>query len=233
MLLQLPYEIEVDASNSEALDKPYLNISSIGSVPTTTETFSVALPCTGLLAAEVNVSITLNITLNKSTNNVTSLMFRRKKICLKTDYELHQLNPVIVDTVISESPSANIFYIAVGCAIALIAVIGMFVPAYYVKTKKVRRQGEIVEDCRNASNSSGQAHTTFLSTDTSAPHNHFSGTSASSCKSGASYASFRRLPSYSLLDERSKNLHERIAELTIQRYGFCDSLAFGDYFIFF
>lgn len=213
----MPYDVEVDVSNLEALSKPYLNISSSGSVPTSPQTFSVALPCTGLLAAEVNVSITLNVTLNKATNNVTSLHFRRKKICLKTDYESHQVNPVIVDTVMSETPSANIFYIAVGCAIALILVIAMFVPAYYVKNKKIRRQGDIVEDCRNGSNSSGQAHTTFLSTDTSVPHNHFGGTSASSCKSGASYASFRRLPSYSLLDERSKNLHERIAELTIQR----------------
>lgn len=209
--------MEVEIPPQEALNKPYLNISTSGSVPTLPQTFSVALPCSGLTAAEVNVTITLNIALNKATNNVTSLVFRRKKVCLKTDYESHQVNSVIVNTVPSNSPSANIFYIAIGCAAGLIAVIGMFVPAYYVKNKKVRRQEQVVDESRNGSNSSGQAHTTFLSTDTSVPHNHFSGTSASSCKSGASYASFRRLPSYSVVDERSKDLHERIAELTIQR----------------
>ncbi|GLV43127.1 doughnut on 2 [Carabus blaptoides fortunei] len=213
----LQYDVEVEIPSQEALNQPYLNISTSGSVPTLPQTFSVALPCSGIIAAEVNVTITLNIALNKATNNVTSLVFRRKKVCLKTDYESHQVNSVIVDTIPSDSPSANIFYIAIGCAAALIAIIGMFVPAYYVKNKKVRRQEQVADESRNGSNSSGQAHTTFLSTDTSIPHNHFSGTSASSCKSGASYASFRRLPSYSVVDERSKDLHERIAELTIQR----------------
>lgn len=210
----------MDVSNDVALDKPFFNITSTGNVPTTTQTFSVALPCSGLVAAEVNVTISLKITLNKATNNVTTLNFRRKKICLKTNYETHQVNPVIIDSAPSESSSANIFYIAIGCAVALIAVIAMFVPTYYVKSKKVRRQAEIIQESRNGSNSSGQAHTTFLSVDTPIPHNHFSGTSASSCKSGASYASFRRLPQYSLIDERSKDLHERIAELTIQRFVF-------------
>lgn len=37
--------------------------------------------------------------------------------------------------------SANIFYIAVGCACALIAVIITMVMAYYIKTKKMRRGG--------------------------------------------------------------------------------------------
>lgn len=208
----------MDVSNEVALGKPYFNITNNGNVPTSTQTFSITLPCSGLIAAEVNVTIHVIITLNRK--NVTRLSFRRKKICLKSDYDTQQINPhqVIIDTAPTETSSANIFYIAVGCAVALIAVIAMFVPTYYVKNKKVRRQTDVLQESRNGSNSSGQAHTTFLSVDTPIPHNHFSGTSASSCKSGASYASFRRMPMYSVIDERSKDLHERIAELTIQRF---------------
>ena len=42
---------------------------------------------------------------------------------------------VLIDT----TPAPNIFYIAVGCACALIAVIVTMIIAYYVKTKKIRR----------------------------------------------------------------------------------------------
>lgn len=167
------------------------------------------------------------------------LALRRRKFCLKTDSDTNQINPIVIDTSPAQSSSVNIFYIAVGCATALIVMIAMFVPTYNFKNTKGRRQADIIQvrrekliknnsnvrkyfkysqDSRNGSNSSAQAHTTFLSTDMPIPHNHFSGTSASSCKSGASYASFRRLPTYSLIDERSKDLHERIAELTIQRF---------------
>lgn len=39
--------------------------------------------CTGIRAAEVEVTITIEVTLNRATNNVTELVFRRKKICLE------------------------------------------------------------------------------------------------------------------------------------------------------
>lgn len=98
----------------------------------------------------------------------------------------------------------------------MIAMVTLLVATCYVRNNKARRQGEMLQDSR--SRSSAQAHTTFLSVDTAIPHTAFTGTSGSSCKSGGSYASFRRMPSYSVVDERSKDLHERIAELTIQRY---------------
>lgn len=48
---------------------------------------------------------------------------------------------VVVDSPPATTDSANIFYVAVGCACALIAVIVTMVMAYYVKTKKIRRGG--------------------------------------------------------------------------------------------
>jgi hypothetical protein len=84
--LQLPYAIAVDVPNNDALGEPRLNVSTEGSVPTTVQTFRVALPCSGLKDAEVNVSLSVNITLHRASNNVTALVFRRRKICLKGEY---------------------------------------------------------------------------------------------------------------------------------------------------
>lgn len=53
----------------------------------------------------------------------------------------HNQQVVAVHSPPLASGSANIFYIAVGCACALIAVIVTMVMAYYIKTKKMRRGG--------------------------------------------------------------------------------------------
>lgn len=217
-MFQLPYTIEVGVSNRAAISVTPVNISMVGNVPTYAETFSISLPCSVHLAAEVDVTISINITLNKATNNVTQLNFRRRKICLKDDaHGRLQGTHVSIDSAPSETTSANIFYVAVGCAAAVITVSFLLIATCYVRNNKARRQGDMLQESRNGSRSSAQAHTTFLSVDTAIPHTAFTGTSGSSCKSGGSYASFRRMPSYSVVDERSKDLHERIAELTIQR----------------
>ncbi|XP_021921225.1 tyrosine-protein kinase Dnt [Zootermopsis nevadensis] len=214
----LPYLIAVDVPTNDALGAPRLNVSTEGSVPTTTQTFRVALPCSGLKDAEVNVSLSVNITLHRATNNVTALLFRRRKICLKDNGFGGMSQVVVVDPPQVEISSGSIFYIAVGCACALITVIIIVVTAYYVRNNKTRRQGEMLQESRNGSSSSAHGHATFLTAETPLPNNNFTGTSASSCKSGASYASFKRLPSYTVLDDRAgKDIHERIAELTIQR----------------
>jgi RYK receptor-like tyrosine kinase len=52
---------------------------------------------------------------------------------------------VVVDSPPAEVNSAGIFYIAVGCACALITVIVIVVTAYYVRNNKARRQGEMLQ----------------------------------------------------------------------------------------
>lgn len=59
-----------------------MNITRSGNIPTEIETFSIALRCTGIHPAEVDVTITIEVTLNRATNNVTELVFRRRKICV-------------------------------------------------------------------------------------------------------------------------------------------------------
>lgn len=74
--------MNIETSNSDDLPRPTLNISRSGNIPTEIETFSIDMQCSGLRMAEVDVTITIEVTLNRASNNVTELVFRRKKICL-------------------------------------------------------------------------------------------------------------------------------------------------------
>lgn len=181
--------MDVEISDSVALSKPQLNISTTGFIPTNLQVFSLSLPCTETLSSEVDVIFTINITLTPT--NTTSLTLKRKKICIKLDSESN--NYVLIDSVPSQSNAANIFYSAVGCALTFIAIIALCVTAYYIRDKKAR------------TNEENNAHTTFLT-----------GTSRNP-PATSTYGSFRRMPSYSLIDERTKDIQERITELTIQR----------------
>lgn len=78
----LPYKISIVTSDPLVLPKPAMNISRAGEIPTQIETFSIMLKCAGREAAEVEVTITIEVTLNRATGNATELVFRRKKICL-------------------------------------------------------------------------------------------------------------------------------------------------------
>lgn len=80
---QLPYALDVNVSNTAALQSPKLNISRVGVVPTRMQTFRLSLPCSGLASAEIDVTFSVNVTLSKAARDVTPLVFRRRKICLK------------------------------------------------------------------------------------------------------------------------------------------------------
>nr|CAD7590168.1 unnamed protein product [Timema genevievae] len=81
--MPLPYVVELRVSDNEALVAPLLNISHTGHIPVVAEAFMVSLSCSKAVDAEVDVILNLNISLNKLANNITTLTFRRKKICLK------------------------------------------------------------------------------------------------------------------------------------------------------
>nr|CAD7573656.1 unnamed protein product [Timema californicum] len=81
--MPLPYVVKLKVSDNEALVAPLLNISHTGHIPVVAEAFMVSLSCSKAVDAEVDVILNLNISLNKLANNITTLTFRRKKICLK------------------------------------------------------------------------------------------------------------------------------------------------------
>ncbi|KFB47966.1 AGAP008009-PA-like protein [Anopheles sinensis] len=78
----LPYRINIVSPDLIALPKPSMNISWQGEIPEHIETFAIGLRCSGRESAEVDVTITVEVTLDQLTGNATELVFRRKKICL-------------------------------------------------------------------------------------------------------------------------------------------------------
>lgn len=139
--------------------------------------------------ASAEVNVVITVKINNASGNATALTFKRKKICLKNE-NAH----VEVETVSSQTNSAHIFYFAVSCAVVLKLVLALLVVFYYVRNKKLRRTREENNEARN----------TFVAAAHRNPSN--------------SYGSFRRMPSYSLIDERSKDLQDRISHLSVQRF---------------
>ncbi|KAI8119406.1 Tyrosine-protein kinase Drl [Lucilia cuprina] len=78
----LPYSLNVITSDPSVLPRPTVNISRIGEIPLEPQTFAIGMKCSGVRDAEVEVTIAVEIILDQQTNNVTDLVFRRKKICL-------------------------------------------------------------------------------------------------------------------------------------------------------
>ncbi|KAL1492981.1 hypothetical protein ABEB36_011133 [Hypothenemus hampei] len=185
---KISYSLGAEASNTKAIPKSYFNISSTGYVPSSTQTFIVNFPCTGLLGEEVQITIFLNISYPNMTKNF--LKFSRRKLCLNEENENFVKNSMPQFT-----NSSTIFYIAVCCALILVCVLAVLMVKNYLKEKKAA----------GGTGGPSMTTTTFLA---GLPRNS---------ANASSYGSFRRMPSYSLLDDRSKDLQERIAELKIQR----------------
>ncbi|XP_006621363.1 tyrosine-protein kinase Dnt isoform X1 [Apis dorsata] len=199
----LPYTMSVDISNPSALTSS-LNISQAGEIPVGgLQTWALALHC-GPYDAEVDLSLRINVSLSR--RNTTSLDFRRKKICLKDKSNAAGPEEVLV-AASGSSPGGQVFYAAIGCACAFIAAIFVLVIAYYVRDKKTRRHRDPLQESRGLSSACsvergtgvGPAQT-FLSPETPPP------------ASATSTSTYRRLD-----DRPSRELHERIQEITVQR----------------
>ncbi|XP_068144649.1 tyrosine-protein kinase Dnt [Drosophila tropicalis] len=147
----LPYSINVVSSDQEVLPRPAVNVSQIGEIPTYIQTWAIILKCSGVRAAEVDVTISLEVILNRALNNVTHLVFRRKKICLlkETDEEQqHQLqsstmdddldDPQLLETVLP--PPTGLITLVVGVSVAMGSVCVLLMVAYCVRGAASKRQ---------------------------------------------------------------------------------------------
>ncbi|XP_033760964.1 tyrosine-protein kinase RYK-like [Pecten maximus] len=158
------YSLKTNTSNPRAMLAPVANISSEGKVPTTLSVFHVKVPCTGRLNREVHFLIQMEVSIF-SVVNKTLINIRRKKNCqidssmsrpflhdqpLGGVYPFTSLPPTKNTTVHQVSPpepagahtmSTHIFYIAVGCACAVILLIALAVAVYYLNTQKNNNRG--------------------------------------------------------------------------------------------
>ncbi|SPP85511.1 tyrosine-protein kinase Dnt [Drosophila guanche] len=150
----LPYSINVVSSDPEVLPRPSLNVSHSGEIPTYIQTWAIELRCSGVRAAEVDVSVSLEVVLNRSLNNVTHLVFRRKKICLLHESEAgggeqqqggmgigsgeDVDDPLMLETVLS--PPTGLITLVVGVSVAMGSVCFLLMIAYCVRGAANKRQ---------------------------------------------------------------------------------------------
>lgn len=80
-IIQIHYSFALSVSDSYALATPRINISRAGIVPRHEQVFKMTFGCKKGYNAEVDINIYLNLTLESSPENVTSLILKRKKIC--------------------------------------------------------------------------------------------------------------------------------------------------------
>ncbi|XP_022253074.1 tyrosine-protein kinase RYK-like [Limulus polyphemus] len=190
---QLSYVIAIEVNSTEALGTPQLNITRTGIIPNEEQVFRLFLPCTGKKSEEVNINLHMNITAG-SRVNITSLILKRKKICLK--------DPSAIIA------SASSFYVAIGCACALILVITSAATTCYIRARK-SCQNEII-NYRGKSEDLASQGQTFLRVDT--PNN---------ASITGSYGSYRRLTPIALAvhvnDLRASELTEKISEIVVER----------------
>lgn len=119
----------MSTADQAVLPRPTMNISHMGEIPQEIQTFGFALKCSGIRAAEVDVTIVMEIILNRATNNVTELLFKRKKICYEgSQRETTTDDPMFLET-ITKPPSAMITFI-VGAILALVLVAILISVAY-------------------------------------------------------------------------------------------------------
>ncbi|XP_055851084.1 tyrosine-protein kinase Drl [Episyrphus balteatus] len=163
----LPYSINIVTSEPAVLPRPTLNISRIGEIPLEPLTFSIGMKCSGIREAEVEVTIAVEIILDRATNNVTELVFRRKKICLAGNqdddndatasgggggsggsgndgmlYPTSSEDPLLKET-LAPPPHNGLITLIIGGILALVLVATLILIAYCAKgpTKRQNHHG--------------------------------------------------------------------------------------------
>lgn len=204
----LPYSINVISSDQAILPRPSLNISHIGEIPTAVQTFAIGLNCSGTQAGEVDVTIGIEVILNRAMKNVTRLVFRRKKMCslsqTRDDDPLQLDDPLLLETVIP--PPTGLLTLMVGGILAFALVMLLLIAAFCVRGS-VKRQNGHGHAMRTSSfqrlNPNGAScpltTASFIKPPISA--NHLGGVSTA----------------HKLEPQKPEELHRRISELTVER----------------
>nr|ANS60436.1 tyrosine-protein kinase Ryk [Platynereis dumerilii] len=232
------YKMSLSNSNTRALKDPKPSIAMEGAVPTKVTAFKVTLECTGLVNAEVDVVLQMNISIF-SASNLTTLNIKRKKTCLKGnvnelegDHNHKIIMPDPADLNVSYtfpdknkqaaspggflSTSTNIFYMALGCVCAIVVLVAFIVLIHYFRSQKSNRNERMsCFCCSETSSSQALSHSghTYLRADT--PNN-----------SVATYGGVRRIFT-PILEPNPTEVRSMLKEIHIDR----NSLTLGDVLI--
>ncbi|XP_055389330.1 tyrosine-protein kinase Dnt [Condylostylus longicornis] len=198
----LPYTINIQTSDPAVLPRPVLNISRAGEIPIEIQTFSISMKCSGIRPAEVEVTLLIEVTLNRATNNVTQLQFRRKKICLTGDQDDNNIDdPLLMET--AAPPQSGLITLIIGGILAIVLVASLLLIAYCARGPTKR-------------NSHGQPMRTssFQRLQTQPPSAPPSVYITSSTIIHQTHSTLQR---QKMEYQEPEELHRRIAELTVQR----------------
>ncbi|MPC49167.1 Tyrosine-protein kinase Dnt [Portunus trituberculatus] len=116
----IPYTLSVSVANPEAVLQPVCNISDHGLVPTKLSSWTLRLTCTRKLTTEVDVTVTLQVPMNTSLADITTLTIHRKKVCLRENEAVH------MEATGSGGHSTTVVYVTVaglGVFLALVAAL--------------------------------------------------------------------------------------------------------------
>jgi RYK receptor-like tyrosine kinase len=148
----------------------------------------------------VEVTISIEVTLNRVTNNITELVFRRKKICLESDPSENSVDdPLLLETV--AAPPSAIFTLIIGGILAILLVGILIIVAYCARGPTKRNAHQPI---RTSSFQRLQTHPPSLAPSIVSP--------PSIAQTGMT-----TLPRSHIQSSEPEELHKRIAELTVQR----------------
>jgi RYK receptor-like tyrosine kinase len=152
----LPYRINVVTSDSIALPQPTINITRIGEVPQETETFAIELRCSGVKTAEVDVKIEIDVTLNRAANNISQLIFTRRKMCLQSEFYAENItdtSPLFNSTILATipKPPSSMMTLIVGGFLAIIVVVILISVAYCARGSSKRKPHVSAQPLRTSS----------------------------------------------------------------------------------
>ncbi|XP_050735621.1 tyrosine-protein kinase Dnt-like [Eriocheir sinensis] len=143
----MPYTLSVSVANPEAVLQPVCNISDHGLVPTKLSSWTLRLTCTRKLTTEVDVTVTLQVPMNTSLADITTLTIHRKKVCLR------ESEAVQMEVMGSSGHSTTVVYVTLACLgvfLALVAALAALNHSHHNKMYGPRRRGTA-----GARNSSG------------------------------------------------------------------------------
>nr|XP_045619695.1 tyrosine-protein kinase Dnt-like [Procambarus clarkii] len=148
----MPYSLDVHISNHEALSKPVYNISDRGLVPTRPAAWTLRLACTGKLTTQVDVTITLQVPMNTSLADITTLTILRKKICLRDSAV--EADGVSVEMVEARH-STTVVYITLACLGVFLIVVVVLAIVNHINNNKTTGRRRTGSGQRSASGRHG------------------------------------------------------------------------------
>jgi len=137
----VPYKITFMNAPSKAMDKPTVNISTTGLVPTHTDKFRLFFPCTGKVAAQVETLFQISFSIRRKSPEV--LNFKRNKVCKISESPTEEL---VADPITKSVPTKSILlssvspsmFVTLGAASTSVILLTVILASLYIRRVRKR-----------------------------------------------------------------------------------------------